>query len=46
MSSKVQYAFVIAVGAYGIYQMSAGHPVAGGIGIGLAVLLFFLLRRR
>lgn len=46
MSPKVSYALVIAVGAYGIYQLFTDRLVVGGLSIAIALLLFLLLRKR
>jgi hypothetical protein len=46
MSPFTRYAFSLLIALYGIYQISNDHPVAGVIGIGLAVLLVVLGRRR
>lgn len=46
VSPTTRYGFAILVSLYGIYQIANDHPLAGLIGIGLAVALLWLGRGR
>jgi hypothetical protein len=45
LSTRTRYLFTLIVALFGVYQITNDHPVAGLIGIGLAGVLFFLVRK-